>query len=276
MYYKTIVHLFKTMPNHSKEEKLKAFERLLDVMDTLREKCPWDREQTNESLRENTIEETMELSEAILNDVPAEIRKELGDVLLHIVFYAKIGDEKGQFDIADVCNSLCDKLIFRHPHVYGEKVAKDAAEVLQNWEIIKTKEKDGNKTVLSGVPRTLPSLIKAERIQEKAANVGFDWEKREDVWDKVKEELAEVEAELRRGDRVDEEKEFGDLLFSIVNAARLYGVRPDNALERTNRKFIARFNYIEARAKEQGRHLREMTLQEMDALWNEAKRVNSL
>jgi XTP/dITP diphosphohydrolase len=276
LYYKTIVHLFKTMPNHSKEEKLKAFERLLDVMDTLREKCPWDREQTNESLRENTIEETMELSEAILNDVPAEIRKELGDVLLHIVFYAKIGDEKGQFDIADVCNSLCDKLIFRHPHVYGEKVAKDAAEVLQNWEIIKTKEKDGNKTVLSGVPRTLPSLIKAERIQEKAANVGFDWEKREDVWDKVKEELAEVEAELRRGDRVDEEKEFGDLLFSIVNAARLYGVRPDNALERTNRKFIARFNYIEARAKEQGRHLREMTLQEMDALWNEAKRVNSL
>ena len=275
MYYKTIVHLFKTMPNHSKEEKLKAFERLLDVMDTLREKCPWDREQTNESLRENTIEETMELSEAILNDVPAEIRKELGDVLLHIVFYAKIGDEKGQFDIADVCNSLCDKLIFRHPHVYGEKVAKDAAEVLQNWEIIKTKEKDGNKTVLSGVPRTLPSLIKAERIQEKAANVGFDWEKREDVWDKVKEELAEVEAELRRGDRVDEEKEFGDLLFSIVNAARLYGVRPDNALERTNRKFIARFNYIEARAKEQGRHLREMTLQEMDTLWNEAKRVNS-
>ena len=263
------------MPNHSKEEKLKAFERLLDVMDTLREKCPWDREQTNESLRENTIEETMELSEAILNDVPAEIRKELGDVLLHIVFYAKIGDEKGQFDIADVCNSLCDKLIFRHPHVYGEQVAKDAAEVLQNWELIKTREKDGNKTVLSGVPKTLPSLIKAERIQEKAANVGFDWEQREDVWDKVKEELAEVEAELRRGDRVDEEKEFGDLLFSIVNAARLYGVRPDNALERTNRKFIARFNYIEARAKEQGRHLREMTLQEMDALWNEAKRVNS-
>ena len=259
------------MPNNSKEEKLKAFERLLDVMDTLRAKCPWDREQTNESLRENTIEETMELSEAILNDVPAEIRKELGDVLLHIVFYAKIGDEKGQFDIADVCNSLCDKLIFRHPHVYGEEVAKDAAEVLQNWEVIKTREKDGNKTVLSGVPKTLPSLIKAERIQEKAANVGFDWEKREDVWDKVKEELAEVEAEIRRGDQVDEEKEFGDLLFSIVNAARLYGVRPDNALERTNRKFISRFNYIEARAKELGRHLREMTLQEMDALWDEAK-----
>ena len=259
------------MPNNSKEEKLKAFERLLDVMDTLRAKCPWDREQTNESLRENTIEETMELSEAILNDAPAEIRKELGDVLLHIVFYAKIGDEKGQFDIADVCNSLCDKLIFRHPHVYGEQVAKDAAEVLQNWELIKTREKDGNKTVLSGVPKTLPSLIKAERIQEKAANVGFDWEQREDVWDKVKEELAEVEAEIRRGDQVDEEKEFGDLLFSIVNAARLYGVRPDNALERTNRKFIARFNYIEARAKEQGHQLRDMTLAEMDALWDEAK-----
>ncbi len=263
------------MPNNTREDKLKAFERLLDVMDTLREKCPWDREQTNESLRENTIEETMELSEAILNDAPAEIRKELGDVLLHIVFYAKIGDEKGQFDIADVCNSLCDKLIFRHPHVYGEKVAKDAAEVLQNWEIIKTKEKDGNKTVLSGVPHTLPSLIKAERIQEKAANVGFDWEKRDDVWDKVKEELAEVEAEMRRGDVKDEEKEFGDLLFSIINAARLYGVRPDNALERTNRKFIARFNYIEAKAKEQGRHLRDMTLAEMDALWNEAKRQTS-
>ena len=261
------------MPHNSKEEKLKAFERLLDVMDTLREKCPWDRKQTNESLRENTIEETMELSEAILNDAPDEIRKELGDVLLHIVFYAKIGDEKGQFDIADVCNSLCDKLIFRHPHVYGDEVARDAEQVLQNWEIIKTKEKDGNKTVLSGVPRTLPSLIKAERIQEKAANVGFDWEQREDVWDKVKEELAEVEAEMRRGDVKDEEKEFGDLLFSIINAARLYGVRPDNALERTNRKFIARFNYIEAKAKEQGRHLRDMTLQEMDQLWNEAKEL---
>lgn len=261
------------MPNHSKEEKLKAFERLLDVMDTLREKCPWDREQTNESLRPNTIEETMELSEAIMADAPAEIRKELGDVLLHIVFYAKIGDEKGQFDIADVCNSLCDKLIFRHPHVYGEDVANSAAEVLQNWELIKTREKDGNKTILSGVPRTLPSLIKAERVQEKAANVGFDWEKREDVWDKVKEELAEVEAEMRRDDHDNEEKEFGDLLFSIVNAARLYGVRPDNALEKTNRKFIARFNYIEARAKEQGRHLNEMTLAEMDALWNEAKQV---
>ena len=261
------------MPHNSKEEKLKAFERLLDVMDTLREKCPWDRKQTNESLRENTIEETMELSEAILNDAPDEIRKELGDVLLHIVFYAKIGDEKGQFDIADVCNSLCDKLIFRHPHVYGDEVARDAEQVLQNWEIIKTREKGGNKTVLSGVPHTLPSLIKAERILEKAANVGFDWEQREDVWDKVKEELAEVEAEMRRGDVKDEEKEFGDLLFSIINAARLYGVRPDNALERTNRKFIARFNYIEAKAKEQGRHLRDMTLQEMDQLWNEAKEL---
>lgn len=260
------------MPNNSRERKLEAFGRLLNVMDTLRERCPWDREQTNESLRPNTIEETMELADAILADSPTEIRKELGDVLLHIVFYAKIGDEKGQFDIADVCNSLCDKLIFRHPHVYGEETANSAAEVLQHWEVIKTKEKDGNKTILSGVPVSLPSLIKADRIQEKAANVGFDWEKKEDVWDKVREELAEVETEMLRGDEVNLEKEFGDLLFSIVNAARLYGVRPDNALEKTNRKFISRFNYMERRAKEQGRALNEMTLAEMDALWDEAKR----
>ncbi len=262
------------MPHNTREQKLQAFGRLLDVMDTLRERCPWDREQTNESLRPNTIEETMELADAILADHPAEIRKELGDVLLHIVFYAKIGDEKNQFDIADVCNSLCDKLIFRHPHVYGQETANSAAEVLQNWEVIKTKEKDGNKTILSGVPVSLPSLIKADRIQEKAANVGFDWENREDVWDKVREELAEVEAEMRRGTAENLEKEFGDLLFSIVNAARLYGVRPDNALEKTNRKFIARFNHIERRAKETGRNLNEMTLAEMDQLWDEAKHLN--
>ena len=249
------------MSQHSKEEKLEAFGRLLDVMDTLREKCPWDRVQTNESLRPNTIEETMELAEAIMANQPAEIRKELGDVLLHIVFYAKIADEKGQ----------CDKLIFRHPHVYGEEKANSAAEVLQNWEVIKTKEKDGNKTILSGVPASLPSLIKAERVQEKASNVGFDWEKREDVWQKVREELDEVEAEMRSGNADDLEQEFGDLLFAVVNAARLYGVRPDNALEKTNRKFIGRFNYIEARAKEQGRRLNEMTLAEMDTLWEEAK-----
>lgn len=262
-----------TMPNNSREKKLEAFGRLLDVMDTLRERCPWDSVQTNESLRPNTIEETMELAEAIIADDNANIRKELGDVLLHIVFYAKIGDEKGLFDIADVCNAISDKLIFRHPHIYGNEHYETARDVLDHWELIKMKEKDGNKTVLGGVPTTLPSLIKAERVQEKAANVGFDWEKREDVWAKVKEEVNEVERELVDGHDKDREKEFGDLLFAIVNAARLYGVRPDNALERTNLKFIARFNYIEQEAKKQGRRLGEMTLAEMDALWDEAKKL---
>lgn len=252
---------------------MEAFGRLLDILDELRVKCPWDRKQTNESLRPNTIEETMELADAIMGEDTEKIRKELGDVLLHIVFYAKIGDEKGQFDIADVCDALCEKLIYRHPHVFGDEKADTAAQVLKNWELIKMSEKDGNKMVLSGVPRSLPSLIKAERVQEKAANVGFDWQKREEVWDKVKEELAEVEAELRGNDEADREKEFGDLFFSLVNAARLYGVRPDNALERTNRKFIARFNYIEEKANEQGRHINELTLAEMDELWNEAKRL---
>lgn len=261
------------MPNNSREKKLEAFGRLLDILDELRVKCPWDRKQTNESLRPNTIEETMELADAIMGEDTEKIRKELGDVLLHIVFYAKIGDEKGQFDIADVCDALCEKLIYRHPHVFGDEKADTAAQVLKNWELIKMSEKDGNKMVLSGVPRSLPSLIKAERVQEKAANVGFDWQKREDVWDKVKEELAEVEAELRGNDEADREKEFGDLFFSLVNAARLYGVRPDNALERTNRKFIARFNYIEEKANEQGRHINELTLAEMDELWNEAKKL---
>ena len=248
-----------------------AFERYLDVLDTLREKCPWDRVQTNESLRPNTIEETMELADAIIAEDHDAIRKELGDVLLHVLFYAKIGEEKGEFDIADVCNGACDKLIFRHPHIYGHEHASTPEEVLNRWELIKMKEKDGNKTVLSGVPASLPSLIKAERVQEKAANVGFDWEKREDVWEKVKEEVAEVERELTEGKEVDREKEFGDLLFAVVNAARLYGVRPDNALERTNRKFIFRFNHIEKRAKEMGLKLKEMTLAQMDELWDEAK-----
>ena len=261
------------MPNNTREKKLEAFGRLLDILDELRVKCPWDRKQTNESLRPNTIEETMELADAIMGEDTEKIRKELGDVLLHIVFYAKIGDEKGQFDIADVCDALCEKLIYRHPHVFGDEKADTAAQVLKNWELIKMSEKDGNKMVLSGVPRSLPSLIKAERVQEKAANVGFDWQKREEVWDKVKEELAEVEAELRGNDEADREKEFGDLFFSLVNAARLYGVRPDNALERTNRKFIARFNYIEEKANEQGRHINELTLAEMDELWNEAKKL---
>ena len=259
------------MPHHTREEKLEAFGQLLDVLDTLRARCPWDSVQTNESLRPNTIEETMELADAIIADDHEKIAKELGDVLLHVIFYAKIGDEKNEFDIADVCRKLCDKLIFRHPHIYGDATAGSTGEVLQQWEQIKMREKDGNKTVLSGVPRSLPSLIKAERIQEKVANVGFDWQHREDVWLKVREEMDEVEHELVDGHEVDREKEFGDLLFAVVNAARLYGVRPDNALERTNRKFMARFNHIERRAREQGLQLGKMTLEQMDALWDEAK-----
>ncbi len=264
---------------------MEAFGRLLDVLDELREKCPWDRKQTNESLRPNTIEETYELCDALQRDDQREICKELGDVLLHVCFYAKIGSEKGEFDIADVCNKLCDKLIFRHPHVYGDVVAKTAGEVIGNWEKLKQREKDGNRTVLSGVPVALPSLIKAHRIQEKAQNVGFDWERPEDVWDKVDEELAELRAELRRWSEVRKEEydeakkaakdavsaEFGDFLFSLVNVARLYHINPDNALEHTNHKFITRFNYVEAKAKAQGRRLQDMTLSEMDALWDEAK-----
>ena len=259
---------------HTREEKMEAFGRLLDVMDTLREKCPWDRKQTNESLRHNTIEETYELCDALIRDDVKNICKELGDVLLHVVFYAKIGDEKGQFDIADVCHKLCDKLIFRHPHVYGDAVAETAGDVLKSWELIKQKEKDGNKTVLGGVPTALPSVIKAERIQEKAQNVGFDWEKREDVWQKVSEELGELRVEIEKGDRQRSEEELGDYLFSLINMARLYHLNADNALEMTNQKFISRFNYVEAKAKEQGRNLKEMTLGEMDALWNEAKHLS--
>ena len=255
----------------TKEEKLAAFGRLLDVMDTLREKCPWDRKQTYESLRPNTIEETFELCDALIKHDTKEICKELGDVLLHVVFYAKIGSEEGQFDIADVCNKLCDKLIFRHPHVYGEAQAQSAGEVSLLWEQVKQKEKDGNKTVLSGVPDSLPSLIKAYRIQDKARNVGFDWSKREEVWDKVHEEVDELRTELEKDDKENSTNEFGDLLFSLINASRLYGINPDNALERTNRKFISRFSYVEQRAKEQGRELKDMTLEEMDRLWNEAK-----
>ena len=262
---------------HTREEKLAAFGRLLDIMDDLREKCPWDRKQTFDSLRQNTIEETYELATAISRHDMNEISKELGDVLLHVVFYAKMGSEAGEFDIADVCNRLCDKLIFRHPHVYnvqgdnvqGTKVS-NAEEVSHLWEQVKLKEKGGNKTVLGGIPDSLPSLVKAYRIQDKVANVGFDWEKKEDVWAKVKEEIAEFEAEVVKISP-DMEAEFGDLMFSLINAARLYKIRPDNALEHTNLKFIRRFNYIEARAKEQGRELKDMTLAEMDALWDEAK-----
>lgn len=257
--------------SNTREQKLEAFGKLLDVLDVLRVKCPWDAKQTNESLRPNTVEEVMELSDALLGDDVQSIKKELGDVLLHIIFYSKIADEQDRFDVADVCDALREKLVFRHPHVFGSVHVDGADEVTQNWEQIKLKEKGGNKTVLAGVPSSLPSLIKAYRIQEKAANVGFDWEQREDVWDKVKEELGEVEAEMRKGDTDNEEKEFGDLLFSIVNAARLYGVNPDTALEKTNRKFISRFNHVEKRAHENGRKLNEMTLAEMDEYWNEAK-----
>lgn len=258
---------------HTKEEKMIAFGRLLDVMDDLREKCPWDRKQTYESLRPNTIEETYELCDALMKNDELNICKELGDVLLHIVFYAKIGSEKQQYDIADVCNKLCDKLIFRHPHVYGDAVANTAGEVVQTWEQIKLKEKDGNKTVLSGVPEALPSLIKAYRIQDKARNVGFDWEEREQVWSKVKEEISEFESEVANMDKEKATAEFGDVLFSLINAARLYKINPDNALEMTNQKFIKRFNYVEAKAKENGLALKNMTLEEMDKYWNEAKKL---
>ena len=272
---------------------MEAFGRMLDVLDTLREKCPWDRKQTNESLRPNTIEETYELCDALVKGDVAEICKELGDVLLHIGFYARMGEEKQQFDIADVCNHLVDKLIYRHPHVYhpsqvgaehprplpygedggeqqGQK-AESVEQVLDNWEQLKQKEKDGNKTVLSGVPTALPSVIKAYRIQDKARHVGFDWEDRQDVWKKVREELGELETELNREDRERSEAELGDFLFSVINAARLYHLNPDNALEQTNQKFIRRFNYIEQHSIKVGKPLTEMTLEEMDRLWNEAK-----
>ena len=283
---------------HTKEEKMQAFGRFLDVLDALRANCPWDKKQTNESLRPNTIEETYELCDALIkNDIP-DICKELGDVLLHICFYAKIAEEQAQFDMADVCNALTRKMITRHPHVYhpsqidaedpkplpyvpeevrnGEVKSESTkvttvSQVLENWEQIKLKEKDGNKSVLSGVPEALPSLIKAYRIQDKARNVGFDWEDRQDVWKKVHEELGELEAELAKDDKENSTKELGDFLFSVINAARLYKLNPDNALEMTNRKFIDRFNYIEAHSIKIGKPLKDMTLEEMDRLWEEAK-----
>jgi XTP/dITP diphosphohydrolase len=280
---------------HTKEEKMKAFGRFLDVLDALRANCPWDKKQTNESLRPNTIEETYELCDALIKNDIHGICKELGDVLLHICFYAKIAEEQGQFDMADVCDALTKKMITRHPHVYhpsqidaedpkplpyvpddlspvanGEKVTT-VTQVLQNWEQIKLKEKDGNERVLSGVPAALPSVIKAYRIQDKARNVGFDWEKREDVWQKVREELDELEAELNKDDKERSTEELGDFLFAVINAARLYKLNPDNALEMTNRKFIERFNYIEEHSIRVGKPLTEMTLEEMEELWQEAK-----
>ena len=258
--------------SHSKEEKLRAISEILDVLDTLRVKCPWDAKQTNESLRPNSVEEMLELADALIRDDVQDIKKELGDVLLHVLFYSRIADEQQRFDIADVCDALTKKLIFRHPHVYGTAAVEGTDDVLKNWEELTLKEKDGNKTVLSGVPSALPALIKAFRVQEKTANVGFDWDSPEEVWNKVKEEIAEVETEIKNGNAVDVEKEFGDLLFSVVNVARKYGVNPENALEKTNQKFISRFNYVEAKSKEQGKRLKEMTLDEMDVLWDEAKR----
>lgn len=255
----------------TREEQLQAVGRVMDTLDILRVKCPWDAKQTNESLRPNTIEEVYELAQALLDNDDPNICKELGDVLLHILFYAKIGSEKEAFDIADVADALNRKLIFRHPHVFGNVHADTAHEVEQNWEQIKLKERGGNHTVLQGVPAALPALVKAFRIQEKAANAGFDWEKPADVWEKVGEEYREVQHEIdsKNTDRLEEE--FGDLLFAVINAARLYKVNPENALERTNRKFISRFNHIEARASEQGRKLCDLPLAEMEALWQEAK-----
>lgn len=244
----------------------------MDTLDILRVKCPWDAKQTNESLRPNTIEETYELAQALLDNDEPNICKELGDVLLHVLFYAKIGSEKEAFDIADVADALNKKLIFRHPHVFGEVHVENAHEVEQNWEQIKLKERGGNKTVLQGVPQTLPSLVKAFRIQEKAANAGFDWEKPEDVWEKVGEEYQEVQHEIDSKDADRTEAEFGDLLFAVINAARLYGVNPENALERTNQKFIKRFNHIEEAALAQGKKLNELSLAEMEELWQEAKK----
>jgi MazG family protein len=257
---------------HSTEEKLKAFERLLEIMDELREKCPWDREQTLDSLRNLTIEETYELADAIMDQDLDEIRRELGDLILHIVFYARIGAEKGAFDIADVIHGINQKLIFRHPHVFGDRKVKDSGEVIENWEELKMME--GNRSVLSGVPVSLPALIKSHRIQDKARAVGFDWDRKEQVWDKVIEEINEVKHEVINGDdskRIEEE--IGDLLFSVVNAARLYGVEPETALERTNRKFMERFKYLEKKAMESGKSLKEMSLEEMEAIWQEAKSI---
>jgi MazG family protein len=258
---------------HTREEKIESFGRLLDVLDNLRHKCPWDKKQTNESLRPNTIEETFELCDALLKDDKKNICKELGDLLEHVIFYSIIGSETNDFDIADVCNNETDKLIFRHPHIYGNEKADTAEEVLQSWEQIKLKEKDGNKTVLSGVPDALPSLIKAYRIQDKVRNVGFDWKDKSDVWNKVREELDELEVELKKEDKENSTKELGDFLFSVINAARLYHLNPDNALEHTNQKFIHRFNYVEEQSNKQGKSLKNMTLEEMDELWNEAKKV---
>lgn len=254
---------------NSRKDQLKSLDRLLTIMDELREQCPWDKKQTMQSLRHLTIEETYELGDAILDNDLNEVKLELGDVLLHILFYAKIGSETEDFDIADVANAICDKLINRHPHIYGDVKVADAEEVKRNWEQIKLKE--GKKSVLEGVPRSLPALVKANRIQDKVAGVGFDWEKPEQVFEKVQEELGELQVEVASGEVDKIESEFGDVLFSMINYARFLGVNPENALERTNKKFIKRFQYLEKNAKKMGKDLQDMTLKEMDVFWNEAK-----
>jgi XTP/dITP diphosphohydrolase len=254
---------------NSRAKQLEAFNRLLNIMDELREKCPWDKKQTLESLRHLTIEETYELADAILDNDLEEIKKELGDVLLHIVFYAKIGSEKKAFDIADVANSISDKLIDRHPHIYSDVVVKDEKEVQQNWEKLKLKE--GKNSVLEGVPKSLPALVKANRIQDKVAGIGFDWEEPQQVWEKVQEELSELNEEIKNGNKENIESEFGDVLFSMINYARFIDVNPENALERTNKKFIKRFQFLEKAAKEEGKELSDMSLTEMDVHWEKSK-----
>ncbi|NPA38025.1 MAG: nucleoside triphosphate pyrophosphohydrolase [Chlorobi bacterium] len=260
------------MTINKREKTLESFNKLLDIMDELREKCPWDKKQTNDTLRTLTVEETYELADAIIRKDNALIKKELGDLLLHIVFYSKIGSETESFDIKDVIDSINEKLIYRHPHIFGDVTVKDAKEVEENWEQLKLKEKNGNKSVLEGVPDSLPALIKANRIQDKARGVGFDWEVREQVWDKVEEELNELKHEIISGNQEKMEEEFGDLFFSLINAARLYGINPENALEKTNRKFINRFNYLEEKTIKQGKDLKKMSLEEMETIWNEAKK----
>ena len=256
---------------NARQIQLQAFERLLDIMDDLREKCPWDKKQTLQTLRHLTIEETYELGDAILDNDLNEVKKELGDLLLHIVFYAKIGSETNDFDIADVCNEICEKLIHRHPHIYSDTVVKDEEEVKQNWEKLKLKE--GKKSVLEGVPRSLPALVKASRIQDKVKGVGFDWEESNQVWDKVQEELQELQEEVKSGNQDAMEAEFGDVLFSMINYARFLNINPEDALERTNKKFIKRFQYLESKAGELGKSLMDMSLAEMDIFWEEAKRL---
>lgn len=255
---------------NSRAQQLEAFNRLLDIMDDLREKCPWDKKQTLESLRHLTIEETYELADAILDNDLGEIKKELGDVLLHIIFYAKIGSEKNAFDIADVANAISDKLVDRHPHIYGDVTVKNEKEVQQNWEKLKLKE--GKKSVLEGVPKSLPAMVKSNRIQDKVAGVGFDWEEPHQVWKKVQEELSELNVEIENGNKENIESEFGDVLFSMINYARFINVNPENALEKTNKKFIKRFQYLEDAAKKEGKQLSEMSLAEMDVFWNESKK----